>query len=148
MIALDVNLSPVRASAVDAVAEAIAPRNASEAGVRLLERGSASEPITEWFTIGSRMETSALPLKLPLPDLEWTKAHEHRFALLAGKEAASELTPHEELELERLAALRRRLRNPRLGEELVWEYEQRELTHDLIRALDRYVSFHKAAHRP
>jgi len=86
-------------------------------------------------------------LKFRLPDLEWTGSDEQRFALLAGKEAIAELDVKEKSELEHLSALRRGIKHPRLGEELVWEYEQRELTRDLIKALNRYVSFHKAAHR-
>jgi len=77
----------------------------------------------------------------------WTPGHEERFLGLAGKEATASLAPVEQVELERLSRLRRGLRNPRRGEELVWEYEQRELTRDLITALSRYVTFHNPAGR-
>ena len=63
-----------------------------------------------------------------------------------GEKPSERWVKGEKVELERLARLRRGMRNPRPGEELVQEYEQRELTRDLIKALDRYVRFHKAAH--
>ena len=74
-------------------------------------------------------------------------SYEKRFLDLAGKEATTNLAQAEQVELERLSQLRRGLKNPRRGEELVWEYEQRELTRDLINALSRYVTFHNPTGR-
>jgi hypothetical protein len=148
MIALDLNLPPVRVNAAERTVDVAPAQDASGSDIRPLGRGVASNPITEWLAVGPQLQATASDIKFRLPDLQWTSAHEQKFAVLAGKEAVGELGVGERLELEHLSTLRRSTKNPRLGEEVVWEYEQRELTRDLIKALDRYVSFHKAAHRP
>jgi hypothetical protein len=108
---------------------------------------STPNPIAEWTTLGPESEISVSTLQVPLPDLEWTPAHEKAFLDLAGREATGQLSPEGGLKLERLSQQRRGLKNPRRGEELLWEYEQRELTRDLISALSRYVTFHTPASR-
>lgn len=117
---------------------------ASQAELRTPDRVVASnlDPVAEWIGLGHKSEASASRLKFSLPDLEWTPAQEKKFLNLAGREATGTLSPQDAAELERLAQLRRVLKNPRRGEELLWEYEQRELTRDLISALRRYVTFH------
>ena len=122
---------------------------ASQVELRAPERVVTSnpDPVAEWSGLGPESEVSVSTLSLPLPDLEWTSAHEKRFLQLAGREAADQLTPEDRNELGRLSQLRRGLKNPRRGEELLWEYEQRQLTRDLISALNRYVVFHNPPSR-
>ena len=85
--------------------------------------------------------------KYPIFDDEWTAEKEQRFALLAEREALGKLSPSENKELEALSTARRALKNPRSGGELIWEYEQRKITRDLVDALTRYVTFHKRPRR-
>ena len=147
MISLDFDILQVRSSAAPMAIEAAAVAgDASAAEIQSPVRGVASDPLTEWLAGAEEAEVSNSELRFAVPDLEWTAEHERTFALLAGREAVGTLNEREEVELDRLARLRRGMRNPRPGEELVQEYEQRELTRDLIKALDRYVRFHKAAH--
>ena len=148
MIALDLNLAPVRANAVEPVVQAVAAGDTSDPEVRPPARGIVSNPLAEWLAIGPNVEAMASCLELRIPDFQWSSEREQRFAQLVEREAVAELTTEEELELEHLSILRRGTKNPRLGEELVWEYEQREVTRDLIKALDRYVSFHKTTNHP
>jgi hypothetical protein len=145
---IDVDLSQIRASAAAGTVEAALVSAASEADRRPLGRGFGSDPLKEWCAVGPEAQTMAPDLKIRLPDLEWTEDYEGRFARLAGLEATGQLTWEDQQELERLSVLRRCKKNPRLGEELVWEYQQRELTHGLIKALEKYVSFHKSSHHP
>jgi hypothetical protein len=121
----------------------------SQAELRVPERVVVSnpDPVAEWARLGRESEASVSKLRLPLPELAWTPEHEGRFLELAGREATDELGAEETAELERLSQLRRGLKNPRRGEELLWEYEQRELTRELISALSRYVTFHKPPSR-
>ena len=146
MINLDFDILQVRGSAAPMAIEAAASGDASAAEIQSPVRGVASDPVTEWLAEGEPAEVSNPILNITVPDLEWTTEHERTFALLAGREALGTLSEGQRQELERLAQLRRGMKNPRLGQELVMEYEQRELTRNLIKALDRYVSFHKAAH--
>lgn len=117
---------------------------ASQAELRAPERVVASnlDPVAEWTGLGHQSEASVSSLKFSLLDLEWTAAQEKKFLDLAGREATETLNPQDLAELDRLSQMRRGLKNPRRGEELLWEYEQRELTRDLISALSRYVTFH------
>jgi len=147
MIALDLDLPQVHASALSRTVQAVYARDASEMEIRPPGRGVASDPVTEWLAVVPEAQVSNSSLKLSLPDLEWTRDHEGRFVLLAGREATGELSAEEKAELQHLSGLRRGMKNPRPGEELVWEYEQRELTRDLVKSLDRYVSFHKISRR-
>lgn len=79
------------------------------------------------------------------PIEEWTHERERHFAVLAEKEALGKLTVVEKDEINRLSFLRRGLKNPRTGEELLWEFEQRKLTRNLVEALTQYVHFHQPA---
>src|SRR6266699_106941 len=134
MIPIASELSELRASSLSRRLEGTYTPDVSRVELRAPARVVASDPdpVAEWTHLGRDTEASTLTLRLPLPDVEWTPGHEKRFLALAGKEATTTLAPAEQAELERLAGLRRGLRNPRRGEELVWEYEQRQLTHDLI----------------
>ena len=148
MITLDLNLPQMRATVVAAAIETVFAGAASKPDVRPPTKGVASDPFNVWLAVGPKAQVTDSELKIRLPELEWTTDHEERFALLAGREATGELTGEQSRELEHLSALRRGMKNSRLGEELVWEYQQRELTRELIKALDRYVSFHKSSNRP
>lgn len=144
MIPFALDLSQVRASSLSSRLEGACDSVTSQVEMHAPERVVASnpDPVAEWTDLGSESGASVSTLKLPLPDLAWTPGHEQRFLELAGREATGELTPQDSADLERLSQMRRGLRNPRRGEELLWEYEQRQLTRDLISALSRYVTFH------
>src|SRR5258707_448208 len=128
MITLDLDLLQVRASAISRTVQTVLAGNASDSEIRPPARGVASDPLKEWLDVGPLAQVSNSALKIPLPDLEWTSDHERRFVVMAGREATGKLTLEETGDLERLSRLRRSSKNPRLGEEVVWEYEQRELT--------------------
>lgn len=150
MILFPLDISQLRATSVSSRFEGAYEPVANQVELRAPDRVVASnpDPVAEWTALGSSTETSAPTIKFSLPDLEWTPEHEKKFLDLAGREAIGTLTPEDSSELERLSQLRRGLKNPRRGEELVWEYEQRELTRDLISALSRYVTFHHPASHP
>lgn len=78
---------------------------------------------------------------------EWTKAMARRFRELARKEALGTIGDEEMQELERLTRDRRNLEYPRPGEEVLWEYNQREVTANLVQALKDYVRFYTPPHR-
>jgi hypothetical protein len=90
--------------------------------------------------------TEVKPLELP-PDLldKWSEAEQIRFRELAIEEAVGELPPEELVELEQLTALRRAFEHPRSGDEILWEFEQRRRTRDLLQTLRRYVEFYEGA---
>ena len=92
-------------------------------------------------------ESPSLNLARVPPSHEWNSKLERRFLRLAEREAVGPLTPQERAELENLTALRFRLKVPRRGEEVMKEFQQRQLTNDLLLALQRYVQFHNAADR-
>ncbi|MBI3853582.1 MAG: hypothetical protein HY298_25335 [Verrucomicrobia bacterium] len=144
MITVDFELSQIRANASTRTLEAVLAITTSEAELRAPARGTASDPVKAWLAADDT-QASDLDHRITLPDLEWTEQHEQRFIALAGREALDTLTLVEKRELEHLSNLRRGLRNPRSGEELIWEYNQRELTRSLVEAVNRYVSFHKRA---
>lgn len=146
MITLGFDSISVRANAISPVVEEVLAVDANGMEVRPLGRGIALDPVREWNAAGVQVQSSSLTLKVPMPDSEWSVENERRFVVLAEKEAIGQLMVDEKKELERLSISRRITKNPRPGEELVLEYEQRQLTRGLIEALDKYVSFHKAAH--
>ena len=144
MILFALDVAQLRATSLSSRFQRTYEPVVSQAELRAPDRVVAStpDPVAEWTSLGQESEVSASTLRLPLPDLEWTSAHETKFLDLAGREATRQLSPEDSVELERLSQMRRGLKNPRRGEELLWEYEQRELTRDLISALSRYVTFH------
>ena len=79
---------------------------------------------------------------------EWTPKLESKFRRLAEAKALNTLSLKGKVEFEKLMVLRRQLKNPRRGEEVLIEYRQRMLTRNLVNALSQYVSFHKMSHRP
>jgi len=74
---------------------------------------------------------------------EWTAKEESKFNRLAERKALAKLTLKENVDLEILAAIRRQLKNPRTGEEIIAEYEQRMITRNLVKVLAEYVTWHK-----
>jgi hypothetical protein len=74
---------------------------------------------------------------------KWTTEQQERFHALAIQEATGELSSKGAVELENLTALRRILYRPRSGDEVLWEYQQRKLTRDLLSSLSRYVEFYE-----
>ncbi len=145
MIPLVFDPSQLRATSVSRRFEAAYASEVTQSEPHTPDRVVTSnpDPVAEWAEIYQSTEVSSPTLRLPMADLLWTDTHERRFLDLAGKEATSGVSATEQIELEHLSALRRSLRNRRSGEELIVEYEQRELTRDVISALSRYVTFHK-----
>ncbi len=80
--------------------------------------------------------------EIPEP-IEWTPKLEAKFNRLAQSKALNQLSIIANVEFEKLSAYRRQLKNPRTGEEVIAEYEQRMLTRDLVQALANYVNWHK-----
>lgn len=81
------------------------------------------------------------------PATEWTRQMARRFRELAKKEALGMIAGDEMAELERLTHDRRNLEYPRPVEEVFWEYNQRQVTANLVHALKEYVQFHTFPHR-
>jgi len=111
----------------------------------VIPKGDASQPLTEVRPLPEGDACGTDPEPIGLPPLEWSSALEQEFKTLAEKEALGKLNPKEEASLGQLSDLRRSLKTPRSGEELVWEFEARQLTNEMIRALNRYVNFYKVA---
>ena len=149
MIPFALDVSQVRATSLSSRLQGAYKPVVSQVELRVPERVMASnpDPVAEWTRLGTESDASVSKLRLPQPEVSWTPEHEERFLELAGREATDELAPEDAAELERLSQMRRGLKNPRRGEELLWEYEQRELTRELISALSRYVTFHKPPSR-
>lgn len=146
MIILHIDPSEMRSSGASQVMQALVAEDATTGDLRAPARGAASDPVEQWLVGEEELDGVSSPRpNIELPDLEWTAERERQFAGLAGREAMGVLSRKEKLELERLAGLRRGMKNPRAGQDLLLEYEQRKVTRDLIKALDRYVKFHKAA---
>ena len=79
------------------------------------------------------------------PATEWTASLQKRFDELARLEAFEKITSPQAEELESLAQLRRNLEYPRSSEEVLWEYNQRRITSNLIKAIQEYAKFHDGA---
>lgn len=92
-------------------------------------------------------ESSEFPLLKSRADKQrWTEAEQKRFQELAVEEAVGSLTAGEAQELEQLTILRRAFDKPRSGDEVLWEFEQRRLTSELLKTLRRYVEFYEGPH--
>jgi len=110
----------------------------------------------EWRATSPSME-SAIPrdiggyatktpaLKVVSEEEKWTESEQKRFHELGVEEAVGQLNQEEAAELEELSALRRAYQNPRSGDEVLWEFEQRQLTSELLATLRRYVEFYEGA---
>jgi hypothetical protein len=97
------------------------------------------------FSEGAQDDTAT---RIALPTTEWTKPLEKEFLALAKRAALLTTTAEENERLKRLQVTRRRLRHPRSGEEIIWEFKQRQLTRNLVIALQDYVRFHSAESHP
>lgn len=105
---------------------------------------SGNQPVTGTVFSG---EASELPvLRAHFDEDRWTEAEQKRFQELAVEEAVGSLSAEEELELEQLTILRRAFDKPRSGDEVLWEFEQRRRTSDLLKTLRRYVEFYEGPH--
>ncbi len=147
MITIDVDVQRVRATAVPRTIAAVVEVAGNELQFSPLGPSAASELVAEFSTTSELTQISDAGREIPIFDDEWTAEKEQRFALLAEREALGKLSPSENKELEALSTARRALKNPRSGGELIWEYEQRKITRDLVDALTRYVTFHKRPRR-
>jgi hypothetical protein len=105
-----------------------------------IEALSVLSPITE---VTDRATASAPILETDSPEQEWTRVLQHRFNELAVKEALEEISPREAQELEHLTSMRRSYQKPRSADEVLWEYEQRQLTQQLLEILKNYVEFYE-----
>lgn len=76
---------------------------------------------------------------------QWEEAEKKRFHDLAVEEAVGTLTPDEEAEFGQLTLLRRTFQHPRSGDEILWEFEQRRRTSELLETLRKYVEFYDGA---
>jgi hypothetical protein len=77
---------------------------------------------------------------------EWTSTLEAKFRRVAEAKALNNLSLKGKAQFEKLMALRRQFKNPRTGEEVLVEYQQRILTRKLVTVLAEYVNFHKLSH--
>jgi hypothetical protein len=101
-------------------------------------------PVTDTAFLG---EASELPtLQSRSDEQRWTEAEQKRFQELAVEEAVGSLNPEDAQELEQLTILRRAFDKPRSGDEVLWEFEQRRRTSDLLKTLRRYVEFYEGPH--
>ena len=142
---VDFETRHVRSSDHLRVIEAVVATNVSGADFPTLERITVSDFSAEIVSDSEQSKATEIQNGIVPPIEEWTREREQRFANLVEKEALAKLTSPEKAEIERLSLLRRGLKNPRTGEELLWEYEQRKLTRNLVEALTRYVHFHQPA---
>lgn len=141
---VDFETRHVRSSDHVRTVEASVATDVSMAEFSVLERIMVSDFSVELVPNGQSKATEINNGIVPLVE-EWTHERERHFAVLAEKEALGKLTPAEKEEINRLSFLRRGLKNPRAGEELLWEYQQRKLTRNLVEALTQYVHFHQPA---
>jgi hypothetical protein len=106
----------------------------------------ASAPVSRMLSEAADIKTSEDSIQFP-PSEVWDAAKEKKYYRLVEREALGKLRHTESQELERLAAQRRTRKNPRTGEEVIKEFEQRQLTRSLVEALTKYVKFHQPTHR-
>lgn len=121
---------------VDAI---VSPASIMDQDIELPEPG---------FTMGDDVpkpgasQVSQNQRELPEP-MEWTPELEVKFQRLAQRHALGELNLAGKVEFETLSSRRRHLKNPRTGEEVIAEYDQRAITRDLVQALAKYVNWHR-----
>ena len=81
-------------------------------------------------------------IRLAEPATKWTKQMAKRFDELSIMEAFGKISPEQMIELEDLAQDRRNLKYPRSAEEVLWEYRQRRITSNLVKAVQEYARFY------
>jgi hypothetical protein len=86
-------------------------------------------------------------LTLQEPETEWSRKMDKRFEQLSIAEALGRISVAEQDEIENLTKERRRLHHPRTAEEILFEYQQRKVTSDLVKAVQKYVNFHDLPHQ-
>jgi hypothetical protein len=84
-------------------------------------------------------DQNAIVIKAPLA--QWTRALEQKFAHYAARIAAGIATQEETKEFAELQTTRERIYLARSGAEVLRDFEERQRTAALIRALQRYVEF-------
>lgn len=102
-------------------------------------------PFTSLFMSG---EDERSKITVPITDDTWTKSLDREFLELAERAAFLNATEEEMKRFAHLQVLRRQLKHPRTGEEVIWEYKQRQLTRQLVSALKQYVHFHQESNNP
>src|ERR1700741_4434856 len=118
------------------------------------DRMNLLQPQSEWKAAAAPIESvgrqefvgesnNSEMLQIPPIEKQWTEADNRRFEDLAIQEAVGGLSAEEAQELEELATLRRFLERPRSGDEVLWEFEQRRRTNELLTTLRRYVEFYE-----
>jgi hypothetical protein len=93
--------------------------------------------------VTTRAAASAAILETASPVEEWTMALQKQFKKLAVKEALEKISRQEADRLEQLTSMRRAYQSPRSADEVLWEYEQRQLTQQLLETLKNYVEFYE-----
>lgn len=78
----------------------------------------------------------------------WSHSKENEFSKLAALKARHKATPEQLAEFGRLLALRRRLKNPLSADEVIFQYQRREMESKLLNELQRYVAFLEAPRSP
>lgn len=96
-------------------------------------------------TLSNRVEENIHVVSFNRRPTNWTKQMGKRFDELARLEAFGKITPPQLSELEMLASDRRNLQYPRTAEEILWEYNQRRLTTNMVKAVQEYAKFHECA---
>jgi hypothetical protein len=102
-------------------------------------------PFTSLFMSG---EEEGSKITVPITHEMWTKSLDREFLELAERAAFLNATEEEMKRFAQLQVLRRQLKHPRTGEEVIWEYKQRQLTRQLVSALKEYVHFHQESNNP
>lgn len=78
---------------------------------------------------------------LSAPILYWSASLERRFAHAAARIATGKATKEERGKFAELQNSRRRVHLARPGKDVLHDFEERQRTADLVRALQRYVEF-------
>ena len=77
----------------------------------------------------------------------WSHSKEGTFSRLAAAKALGKASSSQLTELERLRAIRRRMKNPMSADEVIFQYRRREMESRLLADLQRYVEFLEAPRR-
>jgi hypothetical protein len=72
---------------------------------------------------------------------EWTCREEDRFQRLAVEEALGEISDSNRSELNFLMTERRKLKNPRLREEIVRDFQRDQAYYALKKSLNNFIKF-------
>ena len=78
---------------------------------------------------------------------EWTKSNEMSFSKLAALKALGKASSEELATLNELQIRRRKGRNPMAGDEVLFQYQRRQMEIELLKNLQQYVQFLEAPRR-